>query len=129
MEKINAWNPERLLAQNGSDTIEFDSMTTGNFGGFDVWLKEGQDAELDVSCNHGQLQSSVAEIGMDDIVLDAGGLKRELRAFRLPDENPHKELHSSHTIDIKPDKDNPIWICVTTEDGFQAWSSPIFVFK
>jgi len=25
--------------------------------------------------------------------------------------------------------DNPLWVCVTTEDGFQAWSSPIFVFR
>ena len=25
--------------------------------------------------------------------------------------------------------DNPLWICVYTEDGFQAWSSPVFVFR
>jgi hypothetical protein len=29
----------------------------------------------------------------------------------------------------KPSGDNPIWVCVTTEDGFQAWSSPIYAFN
>ena len=25
--------------------------------------------------------------------------------------------------------DNPVWVSVYTEDGFQAWSSPIFVYR
>ena len=129
MEKINAWNPERLLELNGSDTVQFDAMTTGNFGGFDVWLKEGENATVDVSSNHGQLESILADVAMDDIVMHAGGLKRELRVFRLPDENSHRQLQLTRSIDIQPQGDNPMWICVTTEDGFQAWSSPVFVFK
>ena len=35
-EKINAWNHERLFEQQSDDTIIFDAITTGNFGGFDA---------------------------------------------------------------------------------------------
>ena len=31
-------------------------------------------------------------------------------------------------LDLRPGGDNPLWVAVFTEDGFQAWSSPIFVF-
>ena len=30
---------------------------------------------------------------------------------------------------VEPGADNPLWVCVTTEDGFQAWSSPIYAFR
>ena len=126
--KINAWNHERLLEQQSSDTVEWNAITTGNFGGFDAWLDESDNAMLDLSSNHGSINKSLSAIGLEDTVLDAGGLERKIRVFRLPEDNPHRELQHSVQIPLKPDGDNPLWICVTTEDGFQAWSSPIFVF-
>lgn len=128
MTKINAWNHERLLEQRGSDMIEWSAITTGNFGGFDVWLNANKDAELDLSSNHGSLKKPLNDIGLEDIILDAGGLERKIRIFRLPEHNPHRELQYSLRIPLRNSGDNPLWICVTTEDGFQAWSSPIFVF-
>ncbi|MFT5112200.1 MAG: hypothetical protein ACI8P9_001524 [Parasphingorhabdus sp.] len=129
MEKINAWNHERLLAQNGGDTVEWNAMTTGNFGGFDAWIDEADDGYLDLTTNHGEIQCDLNNIGLTDTLLDASGLKREIRVFRLPEENSHRSMSLKRKITIKPDGDNPIWIAVTTEDGFQAWSSPIFAFK
>jgi len=129
MEKINAWNHERLLEQRGSDTIEWNAITTGNFGGFDVWLDETENAELDLTSNHGEINKSLSEIGLEDTVLDAGGLERKISVFRLPDANPHREFTHSLRIPLRTTGDNPLWICVSTEDGFQAWSSPIFIFR
>ncbi len=129
MKKINAWNPERLLQQRGGNRVEWNAMTTGNFGGFDVWLNESDDAMLDLTCNRGEIKQYLREIGYEDVSLDAGGLERKIRVFRLPEVNPHREIEHSLELDVKADGDNPLWICVTTEDGFQAWSSPIFVFK
>ena len=127
--KINAWNPERLLEQRGRDTVEWNALTTGNFGGFDAWLEEAADGVLDVACNHGSLSLPLAEIGLDDVVMEAGGLERRIRVLRLPDVNPHRDMTRRLTVPIKAEGDNPLWVCVTTEDGFQAWSSPIFVFR
>ena len=111
------------------DTVEWDAITTGNFGGFDVWLNESDAGQLDLTTNRGTIRKTLADVGLDDTVLEAGGLERQLRVFRLPDENPHREVEHELRISLKLEEDNPLWICVTTEDGFQAWSSPVFVFR
>ena len=129
MEKINAWNHERKLEQHGVDTVVFDAITTGNFGGFDAWLEGTNGASLDVSTNLGMLQVPLSEIGIEDVTMEAGGLERRIRAFRLPEDNPHRTITTELEIPIKAEGDNPIWVCVTTEDGFQSWSSPIYIFK
>ena len=129
MEKINAWNNERLLQQRGSDTVEWNAITTGNFGGFDAYLDEAPGARLDLRTNHGGLDLPLADIGLEDVVVEAGALERRLRVFRLPDVNPHRSMQATHRITLHDQGDNPLWVCVTTEDGFQAWSSPIFVFR
>ena len=103
-------------------------MTTGNFGGFDVWLDETPDATIELSCNHGQLNTRLDGLGLDGVVLDAGGLDRKLRVFRLPEQLQSRQVHQRIKVPLQAVDDNPLWICVTTEDGFQAWSSPIFVF-
>ena len=129
MEKINAWNHERKLEQHGVDTVVFDAITTGNFGGFDAWLEGTNGASLDVSTNLGMLQVPLSKIGIEDVTMEAGGLERKIRAFRLPEDNPHRTITTELEIPIKAEGDNPIWVCVTTEDGFQSWSSPIYIFK
>ncbi|GIT08932.1 MAG: hypothetical protein CM1200mP30_25620 [Pseudomonadota bacterium] len=40
--------PEGRLEKCSKDTVEWDAITTGNFGGFDVWLDEADDAELNL---------------------------------------------------------------------------------
>lgn len=129
MAKINAWNHERRLECQSTNTVVWDAITTGNFGGFDVWLDESRGASLDLVTNHGAISCDLAGIGLEEIVLDAGGLGRQLRIFRLPDENPHRELRTELDVTLHPEGDNPLWVCLTTEDGFQAWSSPIYVFR
>lgn len=129
IEKINAFNLERLLEQQGADTVVFDAITTGNFGGFDAWIEPGTPGDLEVSTNHGSLTVPLADIGLEDSILEAGGLERRVRAFRLPEENTTFSLDIDLDIALKPTGDNPIWVCVTTEDGFQAWSSPIYAFR
>jgi hypothetical protein len=127
--KINAFNLERLLAQQGADTVVFDAITTGNFGGFDAWIEPGALGDLDIVTNHGSLTVPLAAVGLEDSVFEAGGLERRLRTFRLPEENTCFALNVELDVALMPDGDNPIWVCVTTEDGFQAWSSPIYAFN
>jgi len=128
-EKINAWNHERLFEQQSDDTIIFDAITTGNFGGFDAWLDADQNGEMSIATNLAAMNIALADIGMEDQVVEAGGLERRIKAFRLPDDNDCREITAEIEIPITAGRDNPLWICVNTEDGFQAWSSPIYVFK
>ena len=130
LTKINAWNHERKLEQVGSSAVEFDAITTGNFGGFDVQVEQlDAGASLELITNQGAMQVDLAELGTQDELMKAGGLNKELRVFRLPDENKHTSMQATVNIPLHSKGDNPLWICVTTEDGFQAWSSPVFAFK
>lgn len=127
MEKINAWNHERLLEVQGTDTVVFDAITTGNYGGFDVWLTGGNSVEIET--NLGTMSLPLDKIGLDDCVMEAGGLARMIKVFRLPDEIPGSGLSGEVTIPLTAEGDNPLWISIYTEDGFQAWSSPVFAYR
>ena len=122
-------NRERLLETRGDDTVVFEAVTTGNYSGFDVWLEDGHSGELQVSTNLGDLRASLADVDMEGVTMDAGGLERKIRVYRLPDDNPARELNTSVSVPLRAKGDNPLWVSVYTEDGFQAWSSPIFVYN
>ena len=129
MEKINAWNHERLLKTEGSDKVVFDAITTGNYGGIDLWLTETACASIDVETNHGTLTLPLNEVGLEDQIMEAGGLERQIKVFRLPTNLQNRELSGEVEIPLSPRGDNPLWISIYTEDGFQAWSSPVFAFR
>jgi hypothetical protein len=129
MNKINIWNHEKLADQQGSDTVQFDTITTGNYAGFDAWLDSSLGSQVELTTNHGDLNTALNDIGIDDLVMEAGGLERRIRLFRLPEDNPHREMNEIVSVPLGSLGDNPIWVSVYTEDGFQAWSSPIFLYR
>ena len=126
---INQWNHERPTEQHGDDRVTWNTITTGNFGGFDVWLAPQADGQLIIDTNHVSGRFSLDDIGLEESILDGGGLDRKIRIFRLPDNNDSLQLQHSLELDLKPVGDNPIWVRVTTEDGFNAWSSPMFIYR
>ena len=97
--------------------------------GFDVWLKAGSDAQFKAITNHGDLSVALADIGINPTVLEAGGLARRLTVQKLPDTPLSPALQFTKEVTLNETGDTPIWIAVTTEDGFQAWSSPIYAFR
>ena len=75
------------------------------------------------------MRLNVEAIGLKDQIFDAGGLNRQIRAFTLPTGPLNREMSINKTIELDAEGDNQIWICVTTEDGYQAWSSPTYLFR
>ena len=128
-QPMNAWNQERLLETADNDTVVFDAITTGNFGGFDVWLDEGPQAMLEIETNHGSLTEKLSDLNMEAAVFEAGGLERCIRVFRLPNESLPRQYETEFQVSLRPKGDNPLWVCLTLEDGSQAWSSPIYLFN
>lgn len=127
-ERLNAWNHDRPLAPVDDRTIAFDVITTGNFVGFDTWV-DRLEGELTVEAGHASGRFRLAELGLDEQVVEAGGLERQLRVARLPDACRRDHMRESFGIELRPERDNPLWVRVTTEDGYLAWSSPIYVFR
>ncbi len=128
-EPVNKLNPEMLLDQAGSREVVWKAVTTGNMMGFDVWLDETDGARLDIRTKLGELAVALSEVGVEPVRLDAGALARELRVQRLPDAPLARSISLRHDVEIAEAGDTPIWICATFEDGNQAWTSPIYLFR
>jgi len=126
---INLWNLDKKLTQTGPATLSWAALTTGGFGGFDAWLGDPRSGTLRIDTPLVKCDIAVADIGLDDLVFEAGGIGRRIRVFRLPDDNPHRRLRLSRRIALKATGDNSLYVCLTQEDGHLAWSSPIYVFR
>jgi hypothetical protein len=126
---INLWNLDKKLEQTGPGSLAWTALTTGGFGGFDAWLSDPLAGTLRIDTALVRCEIPVAGIGRDDLVFDAGGIKRRIRVFRLPDENPHRTMRLSRRIPLRAQGDNALYVCVTQEDGHLIWSSPIYVFR
>jgi hypothetical protein len=124
---VNFLNPERVLEANGDGRLHWTSVTTGNMAGMDLWLDVPGTGELAIATKPVTATLKLAEIGPEDTAIEAGGLGRRLRAFRLPEDNPHRALSFDLDIAPEPGRDSPFYVRVTQEDGHQAWSSPIYL--
>jgi hypothetical protein len=126
---INFWHLEKSLRRSGANELAWESVTTGNFAGAELVLADASSGSIEIDTPHIRQSVQVAEVGQDDTVLDAGGLERRIRIFRLPDSNPHLEMTLDRAISIAEDGDTPVYVRVTLENGHQAWSSPIYLFR
>ena len=126
---INFYNLDKKLAHGADGSLEWQALTTGGHGGFDAWLEDAQAGSLEIRTALVACELPLAAVGLDDTAFPAGGLRRQLRVFRLPDENPHRALEFRRTIPLRQSGDNALYVRVTTEDGHVAWSSPIYLFR
>jgi hypothetical protein len=124
---INRFNLDRRF-EPSAQGLAFDGVTTGGFMGVEAMLDSASAGTLAVRTNLVEGSVPVAELaGLEDHVWEAGGLGRRMRAFRLPDRNPHRAVRHSLRIPLRRDEDNALFIRATMEDGNVLWSSPIYL--
>jgi len=125
---INLFRADKplVLADDGT-RVDFDTVTTGNFCGFDLWLEERERGEIEIASNVIERHIKIADISLEDMVLDAGGLGRRMRLFRLPNENTRMRVHETVRLPLEQGRDHALYVRVTQEDGHQAWTSPLYV--
>jgi len=126
---INMWNLDKRIEQIAPGELRWGALTTGNFGGFDAWLADPKAGTLRIDTALVKAEIRIADIGRDDLVFEAGGIRRRIRVFRLPERNAHQRVALERRIALRPQGDNALYVCVTQEDGHLAWSSPIYVFR
>lgn len=126
LRRINFWNPDKRLDRDG-DYLEWEALTTGNFGGFDLLLAEPGAGRLEVLTEHANLDLSIAEIGAEPVVCEAGGLARRLSVRRLPEELTECRVDLERRLPLAACGDSPFYVSVVQEDGYQGWSSPIYL--
>ena len=126
---INRHNVDKRFEQSGDSRLDWEALTTGGFGGFDAWLTDPETGTLKIETALVQAEIAVKDIGLEDLVFEAGGIKRQIRVFRLPDENPHRAIQLERRISLRSSGDNALYVCLTQEDGHLIWSSPIYLFR
>lgn len=123
---INFFNPDRPLQRENDRKLSWRSITTGNFSGFDAMLGEAAAGRIELATAQGHLDIAIADIGFEPLVFPFGGLDRQLKVYRLPDSNPGLSVAFDQIVPLNRNRDNPIYVSAVTEDGHQAWSSPIY---
>ncbi len=126
VRQINFWNPDKRIDRDGG-RLEWEALTTGNFGGFDLFLEEPDAGWLEVLTDHGNLDLAIAEIGAEPTMCDAGGLARKLSVRRLPEHLTECRVDLERRLPVAASGDSPFYVSVVQEDGYQAWSSPIYL--
>ena len=125
---INHYNLSRRFERTAPGTVEWTALTTGGFGGFDAWLADAGAGSLRIDTALVKAEIPIADIGCEDIVHDAGGIRRRIRVFRMPDDNPHTAVRLERRVPLRKGIDNALHVNIVCEDGHQIWSSPIYVF-
>ncbi len=123
---IAAWNSELPCSLADDGTVSFEAHTAGNMMGFALGLDHAKRARLIMETGNGAVDLVLADPDIEETIVAMGGLARRVRVVRLPDENPHLSFHGEVAVPLARRRDNPLWICVTTQDGHQAWSSPVY---
>ena len=124
---VNFWNVEQVPEMVGENEVAWRCVTTGGFSAIDVWLDQAEHGVLRLRTSEVDADLELAGVGLDDTRVDAGGLYKAVRVFRLPDENATRSMTVSRRVRRRRDADTRLYACVTLENGHQAWPSPIYL--
>ena len=125
---VNFLNPERKVQEATPGTaLTWNSVTTGNIAGIDIWLDEPGRGTLVLETNVVSGKVNLTTLADDTVTFDGGGLGRRISVYRLPEQDWSRRLAVEHTVTFTGGGDLPVYLRVTQSDGHQAWSSPIYL--
>jgi len=126
---INNWNLERGIVSQGPDRLSWKAVTTGNYGGLDLWLEKPDAGRLRFCTAPVAGELAIAELGMAERVFAAGGLERTIKLHRLPVRLNRRHLMLQRRLPVRGNGDTRPFVRVQQEDGHRMWSSPIYLFR
>jgi len=127
---INLWNIDKTIEQVAPGKLKWQALTTGGFGGADVLLEQAHAGTLRLDTALVQAELQLAEIGLEDVVLPTGGgIKRQMRVFRLPEHNDTRNAKITRRIKRNAVGEDALFVCITLEDGHLIWSSPTYLLR
>ena len=122
---FNFLNPDRRPVLVADASVTWQSTTTGGAAGIDCWLAD-DGGRARVVTEPLTCEQDLAELGLDERIVLAGGLGKKLGFSRLPDKLAACSLDATVRVPLRSDRDDPIYVRVVQEDGHIAWSSPIY---
>src|SRR5262249_17740322 len=107
--------------------LTWDSVTTGNLAGIDLWLDQASSGSLKIENNVVSAEADLGRLGGDRMTFEGGGPDRKKSVYRLPENNWSSRVTLDQTVACSGQTDLPVSVRVTQADGNQAWSSPIYL--
>src|SRR5262249_6744009 len=96
---VNFVNPQRKVQETMPGTaLGWNSVTTGNLAGIDLWLDEAERGTLVLETNIVSGEVDLATLGDDTIMFEGGGLGRRLSIYRLPAQDWSRRLAVEHEV-------------------------------
>jgi hypothetical protein len=127
---VNFLNPERQVTELSPGTaLAWNSVTTGNRAGIDLWLDDARAGTLSLESNVVSGEVDLARLADDAVAFDGGGLGRRLSVYRLPEVDWSRRVDVDHVVTFPGGADLPVYLRVTQADGHQAWTSPIYLVE
>ncbi|HQZ08368.1 MAG TPA: DUF3604 domain-containing protein [Burkholderiaceae bacterium] len=127
---INLWNIDKPLRQDCAQQLSWSALTTGGFGGADILLADAKAGLLKIDTGLVKADIAIADIGLQDRVLPTGGgIARQMRVFRLPDDNPATSARFERRIRRSHLAEDALYVCITLADGHRIWSSPTYLMR
>jgi hypothetical protein len=126
---FNNWNLDRGIQLQDDERLTWKAVTTGNFGGIDVWLAHPTNGRIEFETQHCHGARPIASLCLRDHVFSAGGLERAVKLLRLPEQMSTSRMLVRRTLPVRSVGDARYFVRVTQEDGHRAWSSPIYLFR
>lgn len=125
---VNFLNPERTVKEKVPATVlTWESVTTGNLAGIDLWLDQASGGSLKIETNVVSVEVDLSRLAGDRMTFEGGGLDRKISIYRLPENDWSRRVTLDHTVAFSGQADVPVYVRVTQADGNQAWSSPIYL--
>ena len=125
---VNFLNPERTIVETlPGRALTWDSVTTGNLAGIDLWLDQTKSGSIKIETNVVSGEVDLGRLAGDRISFEGGGLDRKISVYRLPENEWSRRVTLDHTVAFSGKTDLPVYVRVTQADGNQAWSSPIYL--
>jgi hypothetical protein len=127
---VNFLNPERMVRETAAGTaLAWNSVTTGNLAGIDLWLDAAHRGTLSIETNVVSGTVDLAALADNTVAFDGGGLGRQLSVYPLPESDWSRRVALDHKVSFAGGADLPVYLRITQADGHQAWSSPIYLIE
>ena len=125
---INNWNLDRGIQQADSSQVSWKAVTTGNYGGIDLWMDKTA-GRLAFQTKPVSGEVMISELGVEPQRFDAGGLDRAVEVQRLPEVMNTRAMKLRRRIKLRSSGDTRLYVRVQQEDGHRVWTSPIYLFR
>jgi hypothetical protein len=126
---FNNWNLDRGIRRQSESEVAWKAVTTGNYGGIDLWLADGAAGSISFETPHCHARREITELTGGGCLFSAGGLERAVRLQRLPERMTTRQMTIRRRIKLRDPGcgDTRLFVRVQQEDGHRAWSSPIYI--